>query len=209
MQSLVKPEPPAPPIIDEADDSVTGSGRPRSTWRSLAEVAVMLLILIGLLNILSGSAELNGSSMEPTLNPGENLLASRITYGLLSPERGDVVVVRDPLNESGVQVRRVIGLPGELVEVRGRQVLINGQPLTEPYIGNPLLIGDNITATSQTQLAQNQYYLMGDNRLSINDSRSWGALPASLILGRAWLVYWPPESISFVKQERYEQTVAP
>ena len=209
MQSIVKPETPAAPIVDEINASEAASGGPRPWWRSVAEIVVMLLILIGLLNLLTISAELNGSSMEPTLNPGDRVVASRITYALLSPQRGDVVVLRDPLNASGLLVRRVVGLPGELVELRGRQVLVNGQPLTENYIGNPLLIGDNITATSQTQLLDNQYYLMGDNRLSINDSRSWGAIQGDLIQGRAWLIYWPPESIGFVKYERYEQTPTP
>jgi signal peptidase I len=209
MQSLVKTETPAAPIVDEIDLTETGSGGPRPWYRSVAEIVVMLLILVGLLNTLTISADLSSSSMEPTLNPGDHVIASRITYALHSPDRGDVVVMRDPLSKSGLLVRRVVGLPGELVELRGRQVLIDGQPLTENYIGNPLLIGDNITATSQTQLRDNQYYLMGDNRLSINDSRSWGAVTGDLIQGRAWVVDWPPESIGFVKHERYEQTVSP
>ena len=206
MQSIVKPETSTEPVIDEFDDneSPVDSTSPRPLWRSAAEIGVMLVILFGLLNLLTADTQVNGSSMSPALDDSERVLASRITYALFPPERGDVILVVDPLSPSRVLVRRVIGLPGERVELRGRQVLINGQPLTEDYIGNPLTISDNVTTTSQLQVPANQYFVLGDNRVSINDSRSWGPIPDDSILGRAWLVYWPPETIGIVKHARYQ-----
>jgi signal peptidase I len=214
MQSIVQPDSSAERDItlDENDEGTNPPDtRPQTgtIWRnltSLAEVGVMLLILVGLYNVFISDAQITGASMTPALQPDQRVLASRFTYALFPPVRGDVVVLRDPLNSERVQVRRVIGLPGERVELRGRQVLINGQPLNEDYIGNALGVSDNLTATSQVLLPANQYYALGDNRLSINDSRSWGPIPADDILGRAWLLYWPPENFGVIKGARYGQT---
>ena len=190
-------------VRSEADEqpSIIGA-QTKSAWRNLAEIVVMLGILIVLLNVLTVNAELSGVGMTPTLSQGQNLLASRVTYALFMPERGDVVVMRDPLNPNRLVVRRVVGLPGERLELRGRQVLINDQPLTEEYIGNNLAVSDNLTASAQLALTANEYYVLGDNRLTINDSRSWGPVKSDSILGRAWFSYWPPESIGFIEHAR-------
>jgi signal peptidase I len=192
---------------EPAGERTTAPVRARPLWRNAAEIIVMLAILVGLLNLLTVGAELNGSIMAPTLNDGQRVLASRITYSLFPPQRGDVVTLTDPLNPTGVVVLRVIGLPGERVELRGQQVLINSQPLTEDYLGNPLILGNNLTGTLQLALPPNQYFVLGDNRLSMNDSRSWGPVPASSILGRVWLTYWPPDTIALVQPARYDSTL--
>lgn len=190
-------------VLDEdAANPPLISAQPKSAWRNLAEIVVMIVLLVVLLNAMTVSADLVGVTMSPTLNQGQNLLASRVTYTLFPPERGDVIVLRDPVSPQRLIVRRVIGLPGERLELRGRQVLINGLPLTEDYVDNPLAISDNLTATALLVLPPDQYYVMGDNRLSINDSRSWGPVNAETILGRAWFAYWPPESIGFIKHAR-------
>ncbi|HEY3290570.1 MAG TPA: signal peptidase I [Anaerolineae bacterium] len=181
--------------------------QPQPFWRSAAEIVVALLLVVFLANILTVSSEQTGSSMAGTLLSGQSVLASRATYMLFAPERGDVVVMRDPLNPDGTLIRRVIGLPGERVELRGRQVLINGQPLNEDYIGSLLTVSDNLTATIQLQLKHSEYYVLGDNRLSINDSRSWGPIQSDDILGRAALVYWPPDSIGAINHQRYPSTI--
>ena len=174
----------------------------KSTWRNLAEIVVMLGILVALLNLLTVRAELAGVAMTPTLNQGQQLLASRVAYALFMPERGDVVVLRDPLSPERLVVRRVVGLPGERLELRGRQVLINDQPLAEDYISNNLAVSDNLTATARLALPANEYYVLGDNRLTINDSRTWGPVTGENILGRAWFSFWPPESIRFIEHAR-------
>ncbi|MCL4506587.1 MAG: signal peptidase I [Chloroflexi bacterium] len=203
MESTGNAELSVEPASGETVDAEVIGASPRLWWRSLAEIAVMVLIIIFVANILAVQTEMVGTSMSPALNAGDEVLASRITYVLLAPERGDVVIMRDPLNPNGDVVRRVIGLPGERVEIRGSQVLINGQPLVEDYTGNPLTVSSNLTTSIQIQLQPSEYYVLGDNRLSINDSRSWGPIPGADILGRAWLVYWPPDSISAIQQQRY------
>jgi signal peptidase I len=203
MESTEQPELAIEPAAAETVEGEVINLRPRPFGRSAAEVVVAILIVVFLVNILTVNAEQSGSSMAGTLKAGQMVLASRATYMLFAPERGDVVVMRDPLNPDDAMVRRVIGLPGERIELRGRQVLINGQPLSEDYIGNPLTISDNLTATIQMQLQQSEYYVLGDNRLSINDSRSWGPIKGNDILGRAWLIYWPPDSIGAIQHQRY------
>ena len=91
---------------------------------------------------------------------------------------------------------------GVVLELRGRQILINDQPLTEDYIANNLAVSDNMTATARLALPDNEYYVLGDNRLTINDSRSWGPVTGDNILGRVWFSYWPPESLGFVEHAR-------
>ena len=181
MESTVSQERSVEPI-DDTEETYEAPTRSHPLWRSLAEIVVTLLILVGLLNLLTVGAALNGSGMSPGLNDGQHVLASRITYALFAPERGDVIVLSDPLNPDNTLVRRVIGLPGERVELRGQQVLINNQPLTEDYLGNLLNSGANLSGTMQLVLSPDQYYVLGDNRLSMNDSRSWGAVAATSIL---------------------------
>jgi signal peptidase I len=204
MESTVSQELSVEPVNDDIEETQNAAPRARSFWRSLAEVVVMLLILIGLLNLLTVSTEVIGGSMTPSLSAGQHVLASRFTYALFPPQRGDVVVMEDPTNPEGVLVRRVIGLPGEHVEMRGQQMLINNQPLTEDYLGNLLVLGTNLTGTMQLTLPADQYYVLGDNRLSVNDSRSWGPVAMGNILGRVWVSYWPPDAISIVHPASYD-----
>ncbi len=203
MESTQQPELAIEPSAGETVEGEVVNPRPRPFWRSAAEGVVAILIVIFLLNTLTVNSDQIGSSMAGTLKAGQSVLASRATYMLFPPERGDVVVMRDPLNAAGTVVRRVIGLPGERIELRGRQVLINSQPLPEDYIGSPLTLSDNLTATITMQLMKSEYYVLGDNRLSINDSRSWGPIQENDILGRAWLIYWPPDSVGAIQHQRY------
>ncbi len=203
MQSTGQAELSVEPAGGETIDAEVTGARPRTWWRGLAEIVVLALILVTLARIIFVRAETAGTSMSPTLNNGDSVLASRATYQLFAPQRGDIVVMRDPLNQGSDVIRRVVGLPGERLEIRGRQVLINGQPLTEDYTGNPMALGNNLTMTIQIQLQPSEYYVLGDNRFSIADSRSWGPVAVSDILGRAWMVYWPPDSTHFLQQQHY------
>ncbi len=207
MESTANPE-----VITQPIDEKPAGGEPTTRinawpfWRGIAEVAVMLAIVFGLIKLLTADADITGSGMAPTLVSGQRVLASRATYALFPPQRGDVVALANPLNPDGVIVLRVIGLPGERVDLRGQQVMINGQPLAEDYLGNPLVLGSNLTGTLQTTLPPNQYFLLGDNRLSMNDSRTWGPIAGDDILGRVWLTYWPPDTIALVQPARYDDT---
>lgn len=127
-----------------------------------------------------------GSCMEPNLKTGERVLAARFPYLFGGPNRGDVVIFRYPKDPSKNYVKRVIGLPGDEVEIRGGIILINGQQLNEPY-KEYLAHGDY----GPTFVHPDMLFVLGDNRDQSNDSRFWGELPIANIQAKAMLRYWP------------------
>jgi signal peptidase I len=137
------------------------------------------------------------ASMEPTLMIGDRILVNKLSYHLHSVHRGDIVVFRKPPDEidPGVKdlVKRVIGLPGERISSSGGRVYINGKPLSEPY-----LPPGTVTTGIRTQVVPKGYYfVMGDNRSDSEDSRSFGPIPGSLIVGHVIMRIWPITHIHF------------
>jgi signal peptidase I len=158
-----------------------------SLLREIVETVLLTAILFLVVNGTTGRFQVRGYSMEPTLYDGQYLIVSKVIYWVHPPERGDVVVFRPPNGSSEDYIKRVIGLPGETIEIRGGTVWINGVALEEPYI--TAAGGDSGLRT----LGDEQYFVLGDNRNNSSDSRSWGVLPRQDIIGKAWLCYWPPE----------------
>ncbi len=137
----------------------------------------------------SRRARVDGPSMAPTLHDGDLVLASRAALARAALARGDIVLTRDP--QDGVAyLKRIVGLPGEAVGVHSGRVAIHGSPLDEPYLA-PL---DSRAAARDGQwtLADDRYFLLGDNRNDSLDSRAFGPVPEYLIKGRAWFRCWPP-----------------
>lgn len=150
------------------------------------------------------------SSMEPTLHCArpayecearfsDRVLACRFCYRLADPKRGDIVVFHTPplaaarCGEGGTYVKRLIGLPGELWEERGGYVYINGEPLKELYIK----AGRRDSRTiAPIRIAPGHYFMMGDNRNSSCDSRRWGTVPRTNLIGKVIATYWPPQRLS-------------
>jgi signal peptidase I len=124
--------------------------------------------------------------MNPTLFNGEYLIINNFVYDLDEPQRGDIIVFKHPRNELNL-IKRVIGLPGDTVEISGGRVTVNGTTLEEPYIQ------DNPSYDNSWVVPDDQYFVLGDNRNNSSDSHSWGFLPKDHLLGKALLVYWPPE----------------
>jgi signal peptidase I len=150
------------------------------------------------------------SSMEPTLHCAgaglgctarfsDRVLANRFIYHLVDPGRGDIVVFETPAGArrdcgaGGTFVKRIIGLPGEVWEMRSGSVLIDGMRLREPYIEENRRDTDT---HAPFRIPKDHYYVMGDNRSQSCDSRVWGALPRANLIGKVFAVYWPPRRIS-------------
>lgn len=172
-------------------------------WRVLLELALVAGILLAAFNFFFSSIELSEDGMIPTLKPGQHLLVSRTPYLLTTPARGDIVVVQDRIDPSRASARRVIGLPGDVLNIKGAQVTLNNQPLREPYLPEALdRLGVSATNVGQYRVPEGSYFLMNDNRFNLDDSRSAGMAHADDIIGRAWLAYWPPESIAVIHHER-------
>jgi signal peptidase I len=139
-----------------------------------------------------------GYSMTPTLEDEQFLVVNKLGYRLHEPQRGDIVVFRDPRSSDRKLIKRVIGLPGEMLEIRQGQVFVNEYPLDEPYIQSR-----GRYSTSPAPVPSGQYYVLGDNRNNSSDSHNWGTLPGNEIVGKAWLSYWPPRLWGVVPRETY------
>ena len=148
--------------------------------------------------------KVEGTSMLPRLHDGERIFVNKLIYydeyrWAPKIERGDIVVFWYPNDPSKSYIKRVIGLPGEIVEVREGTVFINGAVLEEKYL-DP---SENSSSASQrpVQVNLNYYFVMGDNRDNSSDSRSWGLVPKKYIYGKALLRYWPPSAASVIHHE--------
>lgn len=171
-----------------------------SLLRELVETVLLAVILFLVVNVTTGRFRVRGYSMEPTLYDGQYLIVSKVTYWIHPPERGDIIVFRPPNGASDDYVKRIIGLPGETVEIRGGTVWVDGVALVEPYIA--AAGGDSGPRT----LGEGQYFVLGDNRNNSSDSRSWGVLPRGDIVGKVWLCYWPVDKWGIVAHYRFPES---
>ena len=167
--------------------------RYKSMLREILDTVLLMLLIYVVTRTLVQTFRIEGVSMEPNLHDGQYLIINKLAYHLHSPRRGDVVVFHYPKNPRRDFIKRIIGLPGEKVQVQGEHILINGEELEEPYA---LHKGDY--AWGPQILGEDEYFVLGDNRNSSSDSHNWGALPRGAIIGKAWISYWPPEHLGLV-----------
>ena len=163
--------------------------------RELLETILPALLIALLINVFVGQAtRVEGQSMEPNLHSEQRLVVEKLSYRFHGPQRFDIVVLKMPSQGEELLIKRVIGLPGETVEIQDGQVYVNGDLLEEPFTDQSTHPGRNSTVT----VPPLHIYVMGDNRDRSNDSRSFGPVPIENVIGRAWLSYWPIEQIGFV-----------
>lgn len=174
--------------------------RATSWLREVAETIIWAVVLFFLLQLVVRNFRIQGDSMWPTLETGQFVLVERVSYRFSEPRRGDIVVFEYPRAPQEDFVKRIIGLPGETLEIQNGSVYINGNLLAEPYVrGQQTLAYRPIKVT----LGPDEYFVMGDNRAASSDSRTWGPLPRRNIIGRAWLSYWPPSRWGLVRHVSY------
>lgn len=139
-----------------------------------------------------------GASMEPNFQDGEYLVVERISYLFRDPRRGDVVVFRFPSNPSLNYIKRIVGLPGEEIDIENGTVLVNKKASNEPYIlpGSTFLSGFE---QEEWSLKAREYFVLGDNRSHSSDSREWGVVPRVNIVGRAFFVVYPLRDFGLVR----------
>lgn len=157
----------------------------------LTKWIIILLVTGTLVHFFVGTLFIvDGESMEPNFHNGQYILVNRWQYNFGEPERGDVVVLRFPGDpEHKKYIKRIIGLPGEHVEIIDRYVYINGKKLTETYIPPGILTSPNVNR----YLREDDYFLLGDNRYNSSDSRVWGICPKRDLIGKAWFTIFPFE----------------
>ncbi|MGE5561301.1 MAG: signal peptidase I [Chloroflexota bacterium] len=166
-----------------------------SFLRELLESIVIAAVITALIFIFIGRPfVIPSESMQPTLNPRDRIMAVKVGYYFSSPRRGDVVCFRYPPDPKQVLVKRLIGLPGDTVEVRGGYAFINGVPLVEPYVNFP-----GGPDYGPVKVPAGQYFMLGDNRANSADSRFWGFVPRKNFIGRAMAVFWPLSRAAIVR----------
>ena len=182
-----------------------------SLVREVLEAVVMAVLVFIIIQTSVQNFKVEGYSMRPTLLEGQYLLVNKLVYFRLDqerlsrivpfwrvrepeerfaihpPHRGEVIVFHFPRDPSRDFVKRVIGVPGDRVSIRNGQVFLNGNRLEEPYITSR-----GGSDADVVELEEKEYFVLGDNRRGSNDSRNWGPVPEEYILGKVWMVYWPP-----------------
>lgn len=176
---------PEPQIQPETDQEKTGSLK--RIVLDILETLILAVVLYFGINAVSVRVRVDGFSMNPTLQNGEYILVNRLAYKLGEPVRGDIVVFSFPMDPKQELIKRVIGLPGETISVQDGKVLVNGLPLDEPYIAAPPIYNNTWV------IPEGQLFVLGDNRNESKDSHEWGMLPMENVVGRAILIYWPPQ----------------
>ena len=162
-----------------------------SLLRELAEVVVLAIILYFGISFAVQTVHVEGLSMFATLDDNDYLIADKIAYRLHAPQRGDIIILRPPTDDSKDFIKRVIALPGERLLIQDGQVFINGHLLHEPYLPEAWTSQANWGGSTGMVMAPNQYFVMGDNRNRSQDSRTFGPIGRDRIDGRAWFRIWP------------------
>jgi signal peptidase I len=163
--------------------------RPSFIWEIIETVALTALLFF-LINLAIQNYDVSGPSMEPTLHNQERIMVDKVTYLFRSPERGDIIVFVAPPQPSYDYVKRIIGVPGDVITIVGTTVKVNGTTLNEPYV-KPQYNGNPYPPIINRVVPAGDYFVLGDDRADSSDSRDWGFVPRKNIIGRAALVYWP------------------
>jgi len=141
------------------------------------------------------------SSMEPNFQDGECIMVNKLSYRSSGPQRGDVIIFDPPFDSEYPFIKRVIGLPGETVEINDGKVAINGTPLEE----NEYIAAQPGYTMSAQEVPENEYFVLGDNRNYSNDSHNGWTVLRDNIIGKAWFTYWPPSKLGVVKHYSYPE----
>jgi signal peptidase I len=156
------------------------------------DLAVALGLAIVVMIFLYQPVKVEGNSMNPLLSDQERIFINKFIYHFEPIDRGDVVVFWYPLDRSKSFIKRVVGLPGETIQIRKGDVYIDGRELSDQYVPPNYLDGSNYPPL---KIPRGEYFVMGDHRDSSNDSRVFGPVPRSLIYGKAVFAYWPVDHI--------------
>ena len=161
-----------------------------ASWKrfflDIFETLILAVILFVGINAVSARVRVDGFSMRPTLDDGEFVLVSKLSYKFGDFNHGDIIVFHFPLNPQEELIKRVIGVPGDTIRVQDQRVFVNGQQLNETYIAHPPQYSGEWT------VPDGYLFVLGDNRNNSNDSKDWGMLPQENVVGKAILIYWPP-----------------
>ncbi len=145
--------------------------------------------------------QVKGASMEPTFASGDYIMTSKITYKFRQPERGDVIVFKSPKNPDIEYIKRIIGLPGDKINIKNSQVYVNDKLITENYISDATNLWDGGYAKEGVPITvpENYLFVMGDNRPRSSDSREFGPVAVDSIIGHVFYRYYPANKVGWIR----------
>ena len=191
--------------MSKEDNKEEAPEQEQSIWRSLGGTLLYLLVIVLLtwviVTFVGQRTKVDGHSMEPTLSDGDNLIVDKLSYRFRDPERYDIIVFPYQHAENTYYIKRIIGLPGETVQVIDGYMYINGKKLDEHYGAE--VMEDPGIAAEPIKLGDDEYFVLGDNRYHSSDSRvaSVGVLTRDMLIGRAWVRIYPFNKIGVIKHE--------
>lgn len=172
----------------------------KTDWKrfliDIIETVGLAVILFLIINTVSARVRVDGFSMLPTLHDGEFVLVNKLAFQWGTPTRGDIIVFRSTTTNDLDLIKRIMGLPGDKINIHNGQVIINGQALTEAYIN----AAPNYSG--EWQVPDGYLFVLGDNRNDSSDSHAWGFLPEKNVIGKAMLIYWPPPEWAMIDHVR-------
>lgn len=201
--------PASDPSADMGTTTLTDAeAQPSMSWmmlRELIETIVLSLVIFLLIRQVVQNYRIESHSMQPNFYEGEFILVNKLAYRLGAPERGDVLVFHNPNNEDEDYIKRIIGLPGDNLDIHNGTVFINGKPLVEQYPINEI---PPSSTYGPVVIEPDHLFVMGDNRPQSQDSRSFGQLSEDLIVGKAWVRVWPFNKFGIIPHYDLEPNAA-
>jgi signal peptidase I len=176
-------------------------------WETIKVVIISLIIIIPVRYYVIQPFYVNGASMEPNFYDNEYLIINEISYHLHVPERGDIIVFKYPKKPTDFFIKRVIGLPGEKVSIKNNKIVIYNLAHAGGFVLDESSYLPETTETNgdiEVTLGQDEYYVLGDNRTSSLDSRAFGPINKSYIIGKTWLRGWPINKFKVFKEINYQ-----
>jgi signal peptidase I len=160
----------------------------------VVETLILSIVLFAAINAVSARIRVDGASMEPTLQSGEFVIVNKLAYLFGEPTTGDVIVFHFPRDPDQEYIKRIIGQPGDRVEIKNGEVYVNDQALDEDYIAASPVYEDIL------EVPGDSLFVLGDNRNNSSDSHNWGPVPLDYVIGKATFVYWPPTEWGALEQ---------
>ena len=189
------------PVIQHTSTAIPKLRR-RGFIREIIETVILIGAIYALVNLATARFIVEGPSMQPNFETGQFLIVSRINYLFGNPNYGDIIVFHYPRNTEDDYIKRVIGLPGDTVEIIDMQTYVNGVMINEPYILEDCVRNCH---NNMWELGPDEYFVMGDNRNHSSDSRSFGTVGKEFIVGEALIRYWPPQDWGSVHRIRFQR----
>lgn len=189
------------PTYYESEEQSVGDKIKNNIVELIEFVAIAAAILIVIRFFIAEPHKVSGSSMVPNFHDGDYIITNKLATTLSEPKRGEVIILHNPRNQDQVFIKRIVGLPSERISIVDSTVYINNQPLPEGYLPKGLKTPGEafLSEGEEITIPAGQYFVVGDNRPGSSDSREWGTIPKDLIVGAAFLRYWPPQKFTLIR----------